>query len=87
MTREPLLRSQQPADAIVSKSIRGMKVAITERSVAKHAQETFGNSEKAAHWLNRPNRLFDGKTPLQVMQVDPKSVEAELVRIDYGVYA
>jgi uncharacterized protein (DUF2384 family) len=60
--------------------------AITSRSVQAHALDTFGSAEKAEHWMNRPNPLFQGKAPGQVLESDPSSVEAELVRIDYGVY-
>jgi Protein of unknown function (DUF2384) len=37
--------------------------------------------------MNRPNPLFNGKTPAQVIELDLVGVEAELVRIDHGVYA
>jgi len=47
---------------------------------------TFGSPEKAQHWMNRPNPLFQGKTPAQVIELDLIQVEAELVRIDHGVY-
>lgn len=60
--------------------------AVTARSVEEHALDTFGTVEKAEHWLNRPNPVLGGKTPRQVLQADPSWVEAELVRIDYGVY-
>lgn len=60
--------------------------AITAQSVKAHALDTFGSAEKAEHWMNRPNPLLDRKTPLQVIECDPSSVEAALVRIDYGVY-
>jgi uncharacterized protein (DUF2384 family) len=59
---------------------------ITRKSVAAHALETFGSSEKARHWLNRPNPLFRGKTPAEVLEIDPMLIETELVRIDHGVY-
>ena len=36
--------------------------------------------------MNRPNPLFDGKSPAQVIEFDLVGVEAELVRIDHGVY-
>jgi hypothetical protein len=36
--------------------------------------------------MNRPNPLFQGKTPRQVIEFDLVAVEAELVRIDHGVY-
>jgi Protein of unknown function (DUF2384) len=60
--------------------------AITRESVAAHVLETFGSSEKARHWLNRPNPLFHGKTPAEVLKIDLMLIEAELVRIDHGVY-
>jgi uncharacterized protein (DUF2384 family) len=59
---------------------------LSPESVSEHARATFGSVEKAQHWMNRPNPLFQGKTPLEVMQTDPVGVEAELVRIDHGVY-
>jgi uncharacterized protein (DUF2384 family) len=55
-------------------------------SIAAHALATFGSPEKAQQWTNRPNSLFQGKTPSQVIEFDLVSVEAELVRIDHGVY-
>jgi putative toxin-antitoxin system antitoxin component (TIGR02293 family) len=58
----------------------------TLKSVRAHALDTFGSAEKAEHWMSRPNPLLQGKTPQQVAESDPSSVEAALVRIDYGVY-
>jgi len=55
-------------------------------AIQAHALDTFGSPAKANHWLNRPNPLLGGKSPLQVMQDDPQAVEAELVRIDHNVY-
>jgi uncharacterized protein (DUF2384 family) len=60
---------------------------ISRGSVAAHALATFGSPEKTRHWMNRPNELFKGKTPAQVIELDLVGVEAELVRIDHGVYA
>jgi uncharacterized protein (DUF2384 family) len=59
---------------------------VTAETVKAHALEAFGNAGKAEHWIQRPNRLFQGRTPLQMLQTDPRSVEAELVRIEHGVY-
>ena len=67
-------------------STEAQGIAITAQSVQAHALDTFGSAEKAEHWMNRPNPLLDRKTPLQVIECDPSSVEAALVRIDYGVY-
>jgi uncharacterized protein (DUF2384 family) len=59
---------------------------ISRTSIAAHALATFGTAGKAEHWMNRPNPLFQGKTPRQVIEFDLVAVEAELVRIDHGVY-
>ena len=58
----------------------------TDVAVLAHAHETFGSQEKANHWLRRPNHVFQGRTPLEVVGSDPQAVEIELTRIDYGVY-
>ena len=57
-----------------------------QEHLLSHALETFGSAEKARHWMNRPNPLFDGKKPSQVLVKEPERVEVELVRIDHGVY-
>jgi uncharacterized protein (DUF2384 family) len=59
---------------------------ISRASVTAHALATFGTPEKAEHWMNRPNSLFQGKTPRQAIEFDLVGVEAELVRIDHGIY-
>jgi hypothetical protein len=59
---------------------------ITSETVRAHALEAFGDVEKTDHWLRRPNQLFHGRSPLQVLESDPEAVEAELVRIEHGVY-
>jgi uncharacterized protein (DUF2384 family) len=59
---------------------------ISAESVRSHALETFGSAAKANHWLNRPNQVFQGKTPLEAVESDPQAVEAELTRVDHGVY-
>lgn len=58
----------------------------TRESVAGHALATLGSPEKAEHWMNRPSPLFHGRTPAQVIEVDLVGLEAELGRIDHGVY-
>jgi uncharacterized protein (DUF2384 family) len=54
--------------------------------VRVHALETFGQEAKAVHWLSRPNHLFGGKTPAEVLETEPESVERELIRIDHGIF-
>jgi uncharacterized protein (DUF2384 family) len=50
------------------------------------ARETFGSTSKTERWLNRPNAIFNGMSPLEAYKSKPQEVIAELVRIDHGVY-
>ncbi|HWE48370.1 MAG TPA: MbcA/ParS/Xre antitoxin family protein [Bryobacteraceae bacterium] len=54
--------------------------------VRRHVWETFGTEDKALHWLGRPNPLFGGRTPAEVLEIEPDAVEQELVRIDHGIF-
>jgi uncharacterized protein (DUF2384 family) len=63
------------------------KSKFTAHSIEAHALDTFGSVEKAEHWLNRPNLIFRGQSPRQAIQADPTAVEAELIRIDHGIFA
>jgi hypothetical protein len=71
---------------VESNPARGSGGSLSRDSIAAHALVTFGSPEKAQHWMKRPNPLFHGKTPAQVIEFDLVGVEAELVRIDHGVY-
>jgi len=55
-------------------------------TVLAHAVETFGSRTRANAWLNRPSRIFNNQSPLQVLTQDPAAVEEELVRIDDGIF-
>ena len=55
--------------------------------VLAHAVETFGSRTRANAWLNRPSRIFNNQSPIQVLTQDPAAVEEELVRIDHGMFA
>lgn len=55
--------------------------------VLAHAVDTFGSRTRANAWLNRPSRIFNNQSPIQVLTQDPVSVEEELVRIDHGIFA
>ena len=59
---------------------------VTSATVRAHALEAFGDVGKTDHWLRRPNQLFQGRSPLEMLEVDPAAVEAEIVRIEHGVY-
>ncbi len=53
------------------------------------ATEMIGNADKAAQWLNTPNRALGGEIPLNQLDTDVGANEVEniLGRIAYGVYS
>ena len=59
---------------------------LSSESIRRHALNTFGSTLKVSHWMSRPNHLLQGKTPEEALKTDPESVEAALIRIDFGVY-
>jgi putative toxin-antitoxin system antitoxin component (TIGR02293 family) len=70
-------------------SDRVVKVSPEAQVIVAHALDTFGSEGKAWLWLERPNTLLGGLSPIQILQTDPTSyelVEDELTRIDYGVF-
>jgi uncharacterized protein (DUF2384 family) len=58
------------------------------RTLVARTVDAFGDEIKASRWLSLANRDFDGKTPLQVAQMngyDLKAIEPILIRIEHGV--
>lgn len=53
------------------------------------AVEVFGDLEVARTWLERPNRVLQGSTPLELLDTDAgvERVTQMLNRIEYGVYS
>lgn len=53
------------------------------------AVEMIGDEEKAAEWLQTPNRALGGERPLDLLDTDvgARTVEDILGRIAYGVYS
>jgi len=53
------------------------------------AVEMIGDQDKAAEWLQTPNRALGGKRPLDQLDTDigARAVEDILGRIAYGVYS
>lgn len=55
--------------------------------IAARATEVFGEIEKAARWLHRPNRALGGYPPVRLVRTDlgSRQVEQVLGRIEHGV--
>ncbi len=57
--------------------------------VVAMATDTLGTIKKASLWLQTPNRVLGGETPLSLLDTDTgvRSVETILGRIAWGVYS
>jgi len=58
--------------------------------IVQHALEAFGSEEKAWHWLERANPLFDGDAPIEILRTDRSRyelVDDELTKIEHGVFS
>jgi putative toxin-antitoxin system antitoxin component (TIGR02293 family) len=57
--------------------------------IAAQATDVLGSPQKAATWLQSPNRALGGRVPLGLLDTDPGSrqVEDVLGRIEHGVYS
>ena len=57
--------------------------------VALWAQETFGDRQKAAAWLRRPNRALQDSRPIDLLDTDDgaRLVEQVIGRLAYGVFS
>jgi putative toxin-antitoxin system antitoxin component (TIGR02293 family) len=57
--------------------------------VMAQAEDTLGSREKASHWLNSPNLVLGGHTPLSLLDTDTgvREVETVLGRIEWGLYS
>lgn len=53
------------------------------------AEETFGDEERAAHWLRAPNRGLGGAVPLEMLQTGEGAivVQQALGQIAHGIFA
>jgi putative toxin-antitoxin system antitoxin component (TIGR02293 family) len=56
--------------------------------VAAHAEDVFGNDEKAKDWLLTPNRAL-GQAPVDLLDTDAGTEEVEevLYRIEHGIFS
>jgi putative toxin-antitoxin system antitoxin component (TIGR02293 family) len=64
------------------------KIVRVARVVAM-ATDTLGTIKKASLWLQTPNRVLGGETPLSLLDTDTgvRSVETILGRIEWGLYS
>ncbi len=54
-----------------------------------HAVRVLGDREKALHWLNKPLRRFEGRSPIHMMRTEfgARMIDEMLGQIDHGMFA
>lgn len=68
---------------------RAAEVVLSILRAFRKACEVFGDEEKAVLWLNRPNTVLGGSSPLPLLHTrfGAEEVMDVLTRIEYGVYS
>lgn len=63
--------------------------AVRIARIASLAEDVFGSTEKAFHWLRKPKVRFKGRSPMIMLDTESgaRLVEEMLYRIDYGMAA
>ena len=59
--------------------------------IRSRAAEVFGNTEKAQTWLKRRRKIFEGRSPEQIMQAGDvermREVLKALIAIEFGTFS
>ena len=57
--------------------------------VVAQAIRVLGSAEKAAHWMETPNRALGQEPPLSLLdtEIGARQVESVLGRIEFGIYS
>ncbi len=57
--------------------------------IGAHAEEVFGESNKARDWMRSPNRVLKGTTPMDLLDTDAgaEQVDELLTSIEYGIFS
>ncbi|MBK1666061.1 toxin-antitoxin system antitoxin component family protein [Rhodospirillum rubrum] len=85
IARKTLANRRKAGTLTAEQSDRLMRVA----RVLAAAEETFGASDKAGHWLRRPTQALSGERPLDLLDTTEgvRAVEVLLGRIAHGIAA
>jgi putative toxin-antitoxin system antitoxin component (TIGR02293 family) len=69
----------------ISETDRALRLARATTEAAR----VFGNTDKAARWLRKPNASLGNQTPLSLLRTETgaKAVEESLTQIDHGIFA
>ena len=96
LSRETVAEALQLPPRTVARRRRRLRLQLGESDrlfrlarIAAQATDVLGSTEKAARWLQRPNRALGGREPLRLLDTDAgaRAVEAALGRIEHGVFS
>jgi uncharacterized protein (DUF2384 family) len=59
--------------------------------IRARATEVFGNASKAEIWLHRPRRIFNGRSPEQIIEAGDtekmRDILKALIAIEFGTFS
>lgn len=96
LSRETVAEALQLPPRTLARRKRQLRLDLDESDrvfrlarIAAQATEVLGSTDKAAHWLQRPNRALGGREPLRLLDTDAgaREVEDVLGRIEHGVFS
>jgi putative toxin-antitoxin system antitoxin component (TIGR02293 family) len=63
--------------------------AVRVARITAMAERVFGEPERAWRWLRKPQRNFEGRTPVEMLATEAgaRLVEEMLAQIDHGIFA
>lgn len=87
MPEKTLMRS--PAGTVANAMVhRPDRRTARKTAILARANEVFGDSARAAAWLNTPVPALDDRKPISLLSSEPgaKRVEDALGRIEHGIF-
>ena len=64
-----------------------MDSIMTRKELDQHLFALTGSKDLVEQWWNLPNHNWRGRTPAEIFEQDPKSVEQYIMRFCYGDYS
>jgi putative toxin-antitoxin system antitoxin component (TIGR02293 family) len=95
LTAEEAERLVISSRALARRRARGLPLSIEESErlvrvarVDAIGLEQFGAADRAARWLRKPNRVLDGRSPLDLLATGEgaRLVEDTIMRIAHGIF-
>lgn len=77
-------RSSDEIDALPSVPA-GLENAVALIGIFRRIQEAYPKLDDQNTWLNRPNQVFDGNKPIEIMAMSPEHVQYISYAVESGL--